>query len=93
LATPKVQITSLGIPAAVVRKTKFFPPDMAVRIAWGLTNQLSENESVRLEATRATKLMNDIRIKAQESKDEMEEQYVNWVCECFNFTSQIDSDS
>lgn len=67
------------------KKTKFLPPDMAVRIAWALTNQLSESESVRLEATRATQLMKDIRINV-DIKDKKEEQYVNWVCAAIEAT-------
>lgn len=86
MSPTKFQINSHGNLPAEDLKTKFFSPDMAVRIAWGLTNQLSENQSVRLEATRATQLMRDIKIKAQDSKDKTEEQYVNYVCAAIEAT-------
>lgn len=66
--------------------TKFLPPDMAVRIAWALTNQLSESESVRLEANRAIRLMEEIREKANKSGEYEQELYVDWVCAAIDAT-------
>lgn len=92
MATPAVQNTSRETPVkqnielAAVKKTKFFPPDMAVRIAWAFTHQLSESKSVPLEANRAIQLMEDIREKAINSKDDKEELYVDWVCAAIGAT-------
>jgi hypothetical protein len=90
LVTTTVQNTSQETPVkgkagkAEIKKTKYFPPDMAVRIAWALTHQLSESEAVHLEANRAKNLMEHIKEKAK--GDEKEEPYVYWVCSAIEAT-------
>ncbi len=92
MATITIQNTSRETPVKqqvetnADKKTKFLPPDMAVRIAWALTNQLSESESVRFEANRAIQLMEDIRIKANKSDEYEEKLYVDWVCAAIGAT-------
>lgn len=56
-------------------KTKYLSPELAVRIAWGLTHQLSGTAEVREEASRMRTLMEDIKDKAKKDKDE--ERYVD----------------
>ncbi len=91
MATITIQNTSRETPVKqqvetnADKKTKLLPPDMAVRIAWALTNQLSESESVRLEANRAIRLMEEIREKANGSDDD-EKLYVDWVCAAIGAT-------
>lgn len=89
---PVFQNTSREIPVkekvepVVVNKTKYLPPDMAVRIAWGLTIQLSgskvtqKEEKGTNEETRTKMLINEIRANVKTSNDEREKLYVDWVC-------------
>ncbi len=60
-------------------KTKFLPPELAVRSAWARTNELSSNSSIQSNALRAKEQIDDIKNKVWESKDEKEIRYVNEV--------------
>ncbi|MDD5617262.1 MAG: hypothetical protein PHH85_13785 [Candidatus Methanoperedens sp.] len=61
-------------------KTKVCPPDMAVRIAWALTLELSSSKAPQEAGNRATLLMENIRKNAEgSSQKEAEILYINWV--------------
>jgi len=61
------------------KKSKLLPPEWAIEFAWARTTQLSSNLEVRLDADRAKQQMDDIKKKAEQSKDDKESLYVNGV--------------
>lgn len=60
-------------------KTKFFPPERAIEIAWARTTQLSSNQAARVDAERAKEQMDDLLKKAEEKGSDKEKRYVNGV--------------